>query len=108
MCFSFILASILRRRNWLLRQLQRKYSRFSILLVFSISSIFFPQCVYAFRSAQQAQNNAAAAAIHASVTLKGQDDTSLARQHTEEVAMNHNYESEFKPAQQSEYELAGY
>lgn len=79
-----------------------------MLTIFSACCIAFHINFFSFSSAQQAQSNAAAAAIHASITLKGPDDHS--RHHNEEIAMNHNYESEYKPSQQQqqEYELAGY
>lgn len=56
-----------------------------------------------YRSAQQAQNNAAVAAVHASIILK--DSPSDSSQH-DEYASNHNYGiQEYKEYKQSSPQL---
>lgn len=76
-----------------------------------------------YSSAQQAQNNAAAAAVHAAIHLKEIPEESLRQDH-DAFASNHNYNGSNGPSpspapgptpngpqappQNSEYEFAGY
>lgn len=78
--------------------------------------------MFGYRSAQQAQNNAAAAAVHAAIHLKELPEESVRH---DEYATNHNYNRSNEPSpppsapgpnqngppappQNGEYEFAGY
>lgn len=75
---------------------------FAFWLISILSKRFFVSFP-SFRSAQQAQNNAAQAGFHASVGLESKPGGGL---EADDLALNHNYGSEFHSGH--EYSLAGY